>query len=157
MIEALASWRALGNQGGQTHQPYFTGLLAEVQGKIGQVNEGLRLLALMDSEVQRSGERSHEAEFYRLKGVLLLESESAGSDSTLIEAERSFQEAMTVSRRQSAKSLELRAAMNLSQLWMIQGKRKQARELLSDVFGWFTEGFDTGDLKRAKALLAEMG
>jgi predicted ATPase len=106
--------------------------------------------------VERTGERSHEAEFYRLKGDLLWKSEIPASESVLAEAERSLHGAIAVARRQKAKSLELRAAMSVSQLWTSQGKRKQARELLSDVYGWFTEGFETGDLKRANAILAEM-
>jgi predicted ATPase len=156
MTEELASWRSLGGHGSQTHQPYFLALLAEVQGKAGQIHEGLRLLAEMHSAVERTGERSHEAEFYRLKGDLLWKSEIPASESVLAEAERSLHEAIAVARRQKAKSLELRAAMSVSQLWTSQGKRKQARELLSDVYGWFTEGFETGDLKRANAILAEM-
>ena len=71
-------------------------------------------------------------------------------------AEASFQKAIDVSRRQSAKLYELRAAMSLARLWRDQGKVQQARELLAPVYGWFTEGFDTRDLKEAKALLDEL-
>jgi len=69
------------------------------------------------------------------------------------EAEACFQQALTVARRQQAKSLELRATMSLARLWQQQGKRVAARELLAPVYGWFTEGFDTADLQEAKALL----
>jgi predicted ATPase len=72
------------------------------------------------------------------------------------EAEACLQQAIEIARRQQAKSLELRAAMSLSRLWQQQGKPAQARQLLADVYGWFTEGFDTADLQDAKALLAEL-
>jgi predicted ATPase len=71
-------------------------------------------------------------------------------------AESCFQQALDVSRRQQAKFLELRAAMSLSRLWQSQGKKEEARRLLSEIYGWFTEGFDTADLKDAKALLEEL-
>jgi predicted ATPase len=72
------------------------------------------------------------------------------------EAEACFLKAIDIARKQQAKSLELRAATSLARLWQKQGKRKQARKLLADIYGWFTEGFDTADLKEAKALLEEL-
>ena len=98
-----------------------------------------------------SGGAYFEAEFYRLKGQLLLL--PGGSES---EAEESFNQALDVARMQSAKSLELRAALGIARLWQKQGKQTEARELLSEVYGWFTEGFDTTDLIDAKALLEEL-
>jgi len=89
-----------------------------------------------------------EAELYRLKGELLL---MQGADEAGVEA--CFQRAIDVARRQSSKSLELRAAASLSRLWQKQGKKEEARELLQEIYGWFTEGFGTADLKEAKALL----
>ena len=89
---------------------------------------------------------------YRLKGELLLQ-QSVGQQ---VEAEGSMQQALTVARRQEAKSLELRAAMSLSRLWQQKSKRAEARELLAPLYGWFTEGFDTPDLQDAKALLEEL-
>jgi predicted ATPase len=86
---------------------------------------------------------------YRLKGELLLQEAPAHR----AEAERNFQQALAVSRRQQARSWELRAALSLSRLWQRQGKQEEARELLAPVYGWFTEGFDTADLQEAKALL----
>jgi len=77
--------------------------------------------------------------------------------SLLAEAESCFYQALDVARRQQAKSWELRAAMSLSRLWQRQGKRDAARQLLAEVYNWFTEGFDTADLQEAKALLEEMG
>jgi predicted ATPase len=90
---------------------------------------------------------------YRLKGELLLQQSAAQQG----EAEEHFQQALTVARRQQAKSWELRAAMSLSRLWQRQGKRHDARKLLAPLYGWFTEGFDTADLQEAKAMLAELG
>ena len=99
-----------------------------------------------------TGERWAEAELYRLRGSLLLQQ----TGSPQAEAETSLQQALDVARRQDAKSLELRAAMSLSRLQRQQGKRKEARDLLADVYAWFTEGFDTADLLEAKALLEEV-
>ena len=87
-----------------------------------------------------------------MKGELLL----AQSAHQTAEAEACFHQALDVARRQQAKSLELRAAMSLARLWQHQGKRDEAHQLLAEVYGWFTEGFDTADLQEAKALLAEL-
>ena len=94
----------------------------------------------------------YEAEVYRLKGALLLQQSSDNQP----EAATCFQQAMTIAQNQSAKSWELRAATSLAKLWQSQGKRKEAYDLLAPVYGWFTEGFDTLDLKDAKALLEEL-
>ena len=94
----------------------------------------------------------YEAELHRLRGKLLLQQSVAPQR----EAEASLQQALTIARRQQAKSLELRAAMSLSRLWQQQGKYQDAYDLLAPVYGWFTEGFDTADLKDAKALLDEL-
>jgi predicted ATPase len=91
-----------------------------------------------------------EAEIHRLKGELLLDSECSS------EAETCFLHAIDIARRQSAKSLELRAVMSLGRLFQRQGKRNEARQILVEIYGWFTEGFDTADLKEAKALLEEL-
>ena len=93
------------------------------------------------------------AEFLRLEGVLLLERATPDA----LAAERSFENALEVAREQGAKSFELRAATSLATLWHGQGKRNEARELLGGVYGWFTEGFQTPDLQRAKSLLDEIG
>jgi predicted ATPase len=99
--------------------------------------------------VEQQEERWWEAEVYRLQGVLLLRQPETPQE----EAEAWLQRALDVARRQGAKSLELRAAMSLSRLWQQQGKGLEARGLLAQVYGWFTEGFDTADLQEAKALL----
>jgi predicted ATPase len=102
--------------------------------------------------VETTKERLWEAEVYRTAGeITLLEPEFDTA-----KAEAHFERALTVARAQQAKSWELRAAMSLARLWRDQGKVPQARELLAPVYGWFTEGFDTLDLREAKALLAEL-
>ena len=88
----------------------------------------------------------------RLEGELRLSSSSKGAG----DAEEDFRRAITTARERHAKSLELRAATSLSRLWRDQGKRIEARDLLAPIYGWFTEGFDTPDLKEAKALLDEL-
>jgi predicted ATPase len=127
-------------------------LLAEAAGHTGQVEEGLRLLAeaLPAFEASRRGDVLAKA--YWLQGALLLR--QAVPDTA--QAETCFQQALTVARRQQAKSWELRAATSLSRLWQHQGKRAAAYDLLASVYGWFTEGFDTPDLQEAKALLAAL-
>jgi predicted ATPase len=116
---------------------------------VGQTAEGLEALAEALATLTKSGVLWWEAELYRLKGELLLQCSVAQPE----EAEACFQQALAVARRQQAKSLELRAAMSLARLWQQQGKRDEARELLTPIYGWFTEGFDTADLREAKALL----
>ena len=117
----------------------------------GEANEGLEVLDRAFTHVDDTGERFWKAEPHRLKGELLLL--LRGSEE---EAEVCFNQALEVSRGQSAKSLELRAAMSLSRLWQNKSKTAEARELLAGIYGWFTEGFDTPDLVDAKALLEEL-
>ena len=131
-------------------------LLAEAYGKGGQGEEGLTLLAKVLAFVEKNGLRVIEAELYRLKGTLRLQSKVPSPKSQVEEAEACFLKAIEIARRQSAKSLELRAVMSLSRLWQQQGKKKEARMMLAEIYGWFTEGFDTKDLQEAKALLAEL-
>jgi predicted ATPase len=102
--------------------------------------------------VHKTGERFYEAELYRLQGELLL----TRSTCQTAEAEACFHQALDITRRQQAKSLELRAAMSLSRLWQRLGKHAEAHQLLAEIYGWFTEGFDTADLQEARALLAEL-
>ena len=154
---------------------YHLALLAEAYGKVGRVEEGLPLLVEALAHVDRTGERRWEAELYRLRGELTLAQSqtSLGQVKTsqdkyedtdpqpLIpdpqgEAEACFHKAVEIARRQKAKSLELRAVMSLSRLWQQQGKKNEAWQLLADIYGWFTEGFDTKDLQEAKALLQEL-
>jgi predicted ATPase len=125
------------------------GFLAKAQAKAGQPGEGLTTLAEALTLVEETDERHWEAELYRLKGELLL---AQGDEA---EAEASLQKAIEVARRQQAKSWELRATVSLCRLWQEQGRMDEARQMLAQIYGWFTEGFDTPDLQEARALLAE--
>jgi predicted ATPase len=126
--------------------------LARALGNAGQVEEGLAMVAEALAFVASTGERYREAEIYRIKGDLLL----SGSQPEPAQAEAAFHDALEVARRQRAKSLELPAATNLARLLRNQGRRDEGRALLQPVYDWFTEGFDTADLKDARALLDEL-
>jgi predicted ATPase len=141
---------ALRSTGTATPLPYVFTLLAEACGQAGQPTTGLEYLAEGAGIMEVTQEREFEAELDRVRGELFL---AVGDPS---KAEDSFSAALTVARRQSAKLWELRAAMSVARLWRAQGKRDDARDLLAPVYGWFTEGFDTRDLKDAKALLDEL-
>jgi predicted ATPase len=149
MREGLAAWEAMGLE---LYRTYQLVLLAEVYGKAGQADEGLRVLGQARAAVHNTEGRFYEAEWSRLQGELTL-ARAAGQQA---EAEACFQHALAIARRQQAKAWELRAAMSLARLWQQQGKRAEARELLAPIYGWFTEGFDTADLQEAKALLEEL-
>jgi predicted ATPase len=133
-------------------RPYFLALLAEVCGKAGKVEEGCAALTEALKTVEDTGIGFYEPELHRLEGELLLA--SPGEDQT--EVEPCFRQAIASARRQRAKSLELRAVMSLSRLYQEQGRQEEARQMLAEIYGWFTEGFDTADLKEAKTLLDEL-
>jgi predicted ATPase len=135
--------------GSEQWRPYYLALLAEAAGAAGQPEDGLRLLADAQDVMARTGERFYEAELARLAGVLHLAHAPAAQE----DAEAKMRHALDVARHQDAKSLELRAAMSLSRLWQQQGKRAEAYELLAPIYGWFTEGFETADLREARGLL----
>ena len=120
--------------------------------RAGRPEAGQSAIAEALAFAEESGERWWEAELHRLKGELLL----AQSTENRAEAEACFHRALEVAQQQSAKAFELRAATSLARLWAEQGKRAEAHDLLAPVYGWFTEGFDTADLKDAKALLDEL-
>jgi len=103
--------------------------------------------------VHKNAEHYYEAELYRIRGELLWQE---GREESLEETGENFLQALDIARHQGAKSLELRVVMSLSHLWRHQGRRKEARRMLGEVYGWFTEGFDTVDLQEAKALLADL-
>jgi predicted ATPase len=128
-------------------------LLAEAAGHVGQVEEGLRLLAEALTAFEATGRADVLAEAYRFQGALLWRQIVPNA----AQAETCFQQALTVARRQQAKSYERRAAMSLGRLCQQQGKRAEAHQLLAPLYGWFTERFDTVDLQEAKALLGELG
>src|SRR5262249_15699416 len=133
-------------------RPFLLGMLAEVHGRLGHADAGLRVV---DEALTLEGE-FHEhwwnAEIHRLKGELLV-SLTKGNAAT---AEECYERAIKAARSQGAKSLELRSSTSLARLWHLQGKVKAARELLAPIYAWFTEGFDTPDLKDAKALLDQL-
>lgn len=133
-------------------QSHLAALLAEAHGKEGQTEEGLRVVTEELARVHIAGGHFYEAELNRIKGQLLLSQAVPNEE----QAESCFQQAIKVTRSQSAKSLELRSTMSLSRLWQKRGKKAEARRLLAEIYGWFTEGFDTADLKAAKALLEEL-
>ena len=132
-------------------QPYYLALLAEAYGHLGESAMGLGVLAEALTAVQTTEACVWEAKLYGLKGALL--QQATGSSE---EAANCFRQALTIARRQQAKSWELRAALRLSRLWQQQDKCAEAHDLLAPIYGWFTEGFDTADLQEAKALLAEL-
>ncbi|MCE7984358.1 MAG: hypothetical protein DYG89_24555 [Caldilinea sp. CFX5] len=136
--------------GAKIDQPYFLTLLAEAYGRVGQVTEGLATLDEALALVQSSRAFFYEAEIHRMRGVLLL---LPGAQQRIAEAEVALRQALDIACRQRAKSLELRIAMSLSQLWQQQGKGEEAIRRLAEIYGWFTEGFDTPDLQQAQALL----
>jgi predicted ATPase len=149
MRQALAAYRLTESA---LDWPLCLALLAEVHGNTGQADAGLRMLGEALAAVATTGEQFYEAELYRLQGELVL----ARAVDQQQEAEACFQQALTVARQQEAKWLELRAAMSLARLWQQQGQRTAAYDLLTPIYGWFTEGFDTADLQDAKALLEEL-
>ena len=156
MRQGIATWRTTGADMGV---PFMLGTLAEACGKVGRTEEGLTLLSEASAMVCKNEEHGTEPWLYVVKGELLLACVGAinCAHTNEAEAEDCFQHALELARRQSAKSLELRAATSLSRLWLRQGKKDEARQRLSEIYGWFTEGFDTADLKEAKALLESMG
>jgi class 3 adenylate cyclase/predicted ATPase len=146
--------RALQTTGAETWRLYFLMMLAEIHGTLRQSEAGLTVLNEALILADTPGARWYEAELYRLKGELLLQLQQSADNQ--VEAEFCFHHALEIARNQQAKSFELRTATSLARLWQQQGKRGEARQLLGDVYGWFTEGFDTLDLKEAKALLEKL-
>jgi predicted ATPase len=149
MQQGIAAFKATGAMQAMS---WFLSMLIEGYLKSGQFEEGLMVLADALTIVEKTKTRGWEALLYRLKGQLMLSLSAKKQD----EAEACFHRAIEIACRQSAKSFELRAAMSLSRLWQKQDKRKEARQLLAPIYNWFTEGFDTQDLKDAKALLDEL-
>ena len=132
--------------------PLHLSYLARACAKLGQFDDAWRYIDEATTELETTKEKLWEAEVYRMAGDIALRSPKPD----IAKAEAYFERALAVARKQQAKSWELRAAMSLARLWRDQGKRQQARDLLAPVYGWFTEGFDTLDLKEAKALLDEL-
>ncbi len=153
--QGLATCRATGVE---MCRSWWLAMLAGACGKAERVEEGLNVVAEALAFVDKTGERMWAAELYRLKGELALAQSSVQSlgSSVQKEAEECFLKAIEIARKQQAKSLELRAVMSLSRLWQHQSKKEEARQILAEIYGWFTEGFDTKDLQEARALLEEL-
>ncbi|MGE0683936.1 MAG: hypothetical protein AB7P69_23910, partial [Candidatus Binatia bacterium] len=150
-------------------KPTGLALLTEAYRKVGQVDKGRTVLAEALQVVHETGEREYEAELHRLKGELTLqknrERATGNGQQGIItdpqslpldsqgEAETCFLKAIEIARRQQAKSLELRATTSLAHLWRQQGKHHKARNMLFEIYTWFTEGFAAKDLQEAKMLL----
>jgi predicted ATPase len=126
--------------------------LAKAYAQLGQFDDAWRLIGEAMTAVETTKERASEAEVHRIAGEIALMSPQPDA----AKAEAYFEGALATARAQQAKSWELRAAMSMARLWRDQGKRRQGHDLLAPIYGWFTEGFDTLDLKQAKALLNEL-
>ena len=154
--EAIAllrrSAQAARNTGARLFETYVLTMRADACLTAERSEQGLSAVDRAIAIMGKTGERFLEAEVYRLRGRLLLMQDASDA----VSAERTFREAVEVARRQSAKSFELRATTSLAQLLKKQGKKDEARQRLAEIYGWFTEGFDTADLRDAKALLDEL-
>src|SRR5262249_29176041 len=129
--------------------PWYFSNLSRAHAELGQFDDAWRYIGEALSTTEATKESWTEAEINRIAGEIALQTPEPDA----LKAEAHFERPLAVARQQQAKSWELRAAMSLARLWRYQGKVQQARELLAPVYGWFTEGFDTRDLKEAKALL----
>jgi predicted ATPase len=150
MITAgITAWRSTG---ATLFLPSWLSYLAAARAELGQLDEAWCCIGEAMSTTETTKERWFEAEVNRIAGEIARKS----PEPDVAKAEAYFERALAVARQQQAKSWELRAAMSMARLWRDQGKRDEARELLAPVYGWFTEGFDTRDLKEAKAILEEL-
>jgi predicted ATPase len=169
MRQSIEAYRA---KGSNLMMTCYLGLVADLYGMEWQVAEGLRVVDEALATAGRTGERWWEAELHRTRGKLLIKQAIAVAGalpslddqsplalidpSTLSETENCFHRAIEVARSQYAKSLELRAVTSLGRFWLLCGKKDEARAMIAEIFDWFTEGFDTADLKDAEALLDEL-
>jgi predicted ATPase len=143
----MAAWNGAGARLLNTQR---RGFIAEAHLRAGQCGDALLALDRAAENAAATGECHYQAELHRLKGVVLAETGEHGG------AASCFRQAINTARSQQARSLELRAATNLARLWAEHGEQRKAHDLLAPVYGWFTEGFGTADLKDAKALLDEL-
>jgi predicted ATPase len=149
ITSGVTSYRQTGTK---VHLPAYLAPLAKAYADLGQFDDAWRCIGEAMSAVETTKEKWLEAEVHRMAGEIALIS----SQPDAAKAEAYFEHALAVARMQQAKSFELRVAMSMARLWRVQGKRNKARDLLAPVYGWFTEGFDTRDLKDAKTLLEEL-
>jgi predicted ATPase len=146
ITSGITAWRSTGATG---WTPLYLPYLARAYAELGQFDDAWRCIGEAMTAVEATKENWCEADIHRIAGDIALTSPEADA----AKAEAHIERALQIARTQQAKSWELRAAMSMARLWCDQGKRRQARDLLAPVYGWFTEGFDTLDLKQAKALL----
>jgi predicted ATPase len=146
--DRVENHRALGTN---LFMPNFLALLGDAALRAGQTDACGAALDEAETFLERTGERWWNTEIHRLQGELLVARNSDGA-----KAESRFQKALALARERDAKSFELRAAMSLARLWQRRGERNEGRELLAPMYDWFSEGFDTSDLKNAKALLEHL-
>ena len=149
LVPALTAY---GSTGATIWKTQMLSYLARAHADLGQFDDAWRCINEATTALETTKEKWFEAELNRIAGEIA----TRPSQQNLVKAEAYFEQALVVARAQQARSWELRAAMSLARLWRDQGKAQQARELLAPVYGWFTEGFDTLDLKEAKALLEEL-
>jgi predicted ATPase len=149
IASGISAWRSTGST---FSMPIWLAHLASAHAHLGQFDHGWRYACEAMTAAETTRERWFEADIHRIAGEIALLSPEPDA----AKAEACFERALAVARQQQAKSWELRAAMSLARLWRDQGNVSEARELLAPVYGWFTEGFDTRDLKEAKALLEEL-
>jgi len=142
----IAAWWSTGST---AWMPLYLSYLARAYAELGQFEHARRCIDEAMTAAETTKERSHEADVHRLACEIALMSPEPDA----AKAEACFERALAVARAEQAKSWELRAAMSVARLWRDQGKRNEARDLLTPVYNWFTEGFDTPDLKEVKALL----
>ena len=149
LTSGIAAWRSTGSTLWTT---VYLSYLTRAHAELGQFDDAWRCIDETFAAVNRTNERWWEAEVNRIAGEIVLQT----SEPNAAKAETYFERALAVARQQQAKSWELRTAISMARLWRSQGKPQQARELLAPIYGWFTEGFDTLDLKEAKGLLEEL-
>jgi adenylate cyclase len=151
MRQGLKDWVATG---AETHRTYFLGLLAAALVRGGEIEEALGVLAEALVMMHSTGTVFHGAELHRLQGEFLMQQDPVGAAHR--EVEDCFRQALSLARRQQARSLELRAAMSLFRLYKKEDRQAEARPMLAECYSWFTEGFDTPDLQEAKSLLEQL-
>ena len=149
ITSGIATWRSTGST---VWMPLHLSHLARAHAELGQLDDAWRCIEEATNSIEATNERWCEADIHRVAGEIALLS----PERDVAKAEAYFERALTISRAQQARSWELRAAASMARLWCDQGKRHQAHNLLAPVYGWFTEGFDTLDLKEAKALLEQL-
>jgi predicted ATPase len=152
-VQTITSGLNARRAGATVGRPGYLSFLARAHAELGRFDDALRCIGEAITAVETTKEKWREAEIHRIAGEIAL----MAPEPDAAKAEAHFGHALAVARQQQTKSWELRAAMSKARLWRDQGKREEARDLLAPVYGWFTEGFDTRDLKEAKALLEELG